>query len=151
MDIHESGGIFGRDGEVKLQGLPGKPREWFEANFPELMLPANLDGTGWWNRPFESEEDCQQRAEGVWAELIARHKDREGQPEERVVFVSHGGFFMHFMCAILDLPWRNASHGFKSWFLLSNCSISRIDVHKDEVTICYLNRTDHLPASLITG
>ena len=151
MEIHESGGIFGRDGEMKLQGLPGKPRAWFEANVPELILPDSLDGAGWWNsRPQEKEEEAYQRAKRVWAELLVRHRDREGEPEQRVVFVSHGGFFMHLMCAMLDLPWRQASNGLKSWFLLNNCSISRFDINKEDVTICYLNRTDHLPDRLIT-
>ena len=151
-EIHESGGIFGRDGKTKLIGLPGKPRSWFEANIPELTLPANLDGAGWWReRPQESEEACQLRAQRVWAELLARHGDKEGQPEARVAFVSHGGFFMHLMCAILNLPWRQASNGLNSWFMLSNCSISRISVYGEEVAICYLNRTDHLPNHLITG
>lgn len=149
-EIHESGGIFGRDGEIKLQGLPGKPRAWFEASYPELSLPTKLDGDGWWNRPFETEEDCQLRAQRVWADLLRRHGDRDGQPEDRVIFVSHGGFFVHFLCAILNLPWRQAAHGYKAWFLLNNCSITRIDVRKDDVTLCYLNRTDHLPAHLIT-
>lgn len=151
IDIHESGGIFGRDGETKLKGLPGRSREWLEANYPELNLPASLNGTGWWNRPFETEEECQLRAQRVWTELLARHKDQEGQPEARIAFVSHGGFFVHLMSAILGLPWRTAAQGLKSWFVLSNCSISRVDVHKDEVSICYLNRTEHLPHHLITG
>lgn len=150
-EIHESGGIFGRDGEMKLQGLPGKSRLWFEAHFPELALPTSLDGTGWWNRPFETEAECDLRAQRVWAELLSRHGDKDGQPEQRVAFVSHGGFFVHFMCAILNLPWKNASNGLNSWFLLHNCSISRIDVHQDEVTVCYLNRTDHLSSDLVTG
>ena len=150
--IHESGGIFGRDGEMKLQGLPGKPRSWFEANIPGLTLPANLNGIGWWNnRPFETEEECQLRAQHVWADLLARHSDQEGQPEQHVAFVSHGGFFVHLMCALLNLPWRQAASGLNSWFVLSNCSISRIAVHKSDVSICYLNRTDHLPSHLITG
>jgi hypothetical protein len=55
------------------------------------------------------------------------------------------------MGAMLNLPWRQASNGLKSWFVLNNCSISRIDVHKAEVAVCYLNRTDHLPNHLITG
>jgi len=150
-EIHESGGIFGRDGEMKLQGLPGKPRAWFEANVPELILPTSLDGTGWWNsRPHEKEEEAYERAKLVWAELLNQHGDKDGQPNHRVILVSHGGFFMHLMCAMLDLPWRQASNGLKSWFLLNNCSISRIDVYKGEVNICYLNRTDHLPDHLIT-
>lgn len=149
-DIHESGGIFGRDGEKKLQGLGGKPRSWFEANVPGFTLPETLDESGWWNRPFETEEECQLRAERVWRDLLARHGDRQGGSEERVAFVSHGGFFMHLMCAILNLPWKNASNGLRSWFLLHNCSLSRFDVRNEHVTICYLNRTDHLPRDLIT-
>jgi 2,3-bisphosphoglycerate-dependent phosphoglycerate mutase len=151
-EIHESGGIFCRDGDMKLQGLPGKTRLYFEEHLPELRLPESLNGTGWWNnRPFETEEECQSRAQRVWAELLARHGDRDEEPEQRVIFVSHGGFFVHLMCAMLNLPWRQASNGLKSWFVLNNCSISRIDVHKAEVAVCYLNRTDHLPNHLITG
>lgn len=155
-DIHESGGIFERDGihgredRTKLKGLPGKPRSWFEANVPRFQLPETLDESGWWNRPFETENECQLRAERIWADLLARHGDRQGQPEQRVVFVSHGGFFMHLMCAVLNLPWKNASNGLRSWFLLNNCSLSRIDADDRHVTICYLNRTDHLPPDLIT-
>jgi hypothetical protein len=39
----------------------------------------------------------------------------------------------------------------KSWFVLNNCSISRQDVRGNEISITYLNRTDHLPDHLITG
>jgi len=155
-DIHESGGIFGRDGVhdradvAQLKGLPGRPRSFFQQNFPTFQLPASLDDTGWWNRPFETEEECQVRADRIWAELLTRHSDKKGQPEQRIAFVSHGGFFTHFMCAILDLPWKNASNGMKSWFLLNNCSISRIDATDEHVIICYLNHTDLLPGHLIT-
>jgi hypothetical protein len=38
----------------------------------------------------------------------------------------------------------------KSWFLLNNCSISRFDIHGDEITVAYLNRTDYLPGHLVT-
>ncbi|MFZ5821741.1 MAG: histidine phosphatase family protein [Chloroflexota bacterium] len=150
-DIHEGGGIFSREDKSNPVGLPGKPRAYFEQHFPTLSLPADLDGTGWWNRPFETDDERPPRAARVLAELLARHGDREGQPAERIALVSHGGFFMYLMCAILKLPWRQAAHDLKSWFLLSNCSISRFDFVDDEVVICYLNRTDHLPDHLITG
>ena len=149
-EIHESGGIFGRDGEIKLKGLPGKTRDYYEHYFPELSLPEHLDGTGWWNRPFETEEQCQERAQKFLAELLARHGDREGLPEQRVAIFSHGGFFVHLMFAILNAPWRQAAHESKSWFMMNNCAITRIDFHPGEVTIAYLNRTDHLPDHLIT-
>lgn len=151
-DIHETGGIHGREGDLKDKGLPGKPRSFFAEHYPEMTLPESLDDTGWWReRPLETEEAAHVRAERVWAELLARHKDQGGQPEQRVALVSHGTFFVHLMCAVLNLPFRSASHGLGSWFLLSNCSLSRIAVHNDHVTICYMNRTDYLPDHLITG
>ncbi|HKJ39769.1 MAG TPA: histidine phosphatase family protein [Anaerolineales bacterium] len=148
--IHESGGIYKRGGEIKSVGLAGRSRAWYEANVPALSLPETLDESGWWNRPFETEEECQSRAQRVWADLLTRHSDKDSQPEEHVAFVSHGGFFVHLMGAILELPWKNASHGLNSWFLLNNCSISRVDVRKGYVTTCYINRTSHLPDNMIT-
>jgi 2,3-bisphosphoglycerate-dependent phosphoglycerate mutase len=160
-EIHEEGGIFSRghkrstpqSGSVdksNIPGLPGRPRSFFTENFRTLTLPDDLDETGWWNRPFEAEEERQPRADQVFADLLARHRDQEGQPEHRVVLVSHGGFFMRLVCAILKLPWRQAALGLKSWFILNNCSISRFNIYKEELNFAYLNRTDHLPDHLIT-
>jgi 2,3-bisphosphoglycerate-dependent phosphoglycerate mutase len=149
-DIHEEGGVYGRDKESSLISLPGKPRSFFVENFPTITLPDDLDETGWWNRPFETEEERQPRADQVLADLVARHGDQKGQPEHRVAFVSHGGFFMRLVCAILKLPWRQAALGMRSWFMLNNCSISRFDIRGEEINIAYLNRTDYLPDQLIT-
>jgi 2,3-bisphosphoglycerate-dependent phosphoglycerate mutase len=148
--IHEEGGIFSRDENTQLDGLAGKPRSYFEHHFPELGLPAQLDETGWWNRSFESEDERQPRANLFLKELLDRHGDREGRPEARVVLFSHGGFFNRLVCAMLNLPWRQASHELRSWFLLNNGSISRFDIQNNDLTISYMNRTDHLPPELIT-
>lgn len=149
-EIHEEGGIYSRGDKNNVVGLGGRPRSFFMQNFRTITLPDDIDETGWWNRPFEAEEDRQPRADQVFAELLARHRDREGQPEHRVAFVSHGGFFMRLVSAILKLPWRQASHGLRSWLLLNNCSISRFDIRRNEITVVYMNRTDHLPDHLIT-
>jgi 2,3-bisphosphoglycerate-dependent phosphoglycerate mutase len=156
-EIHEEGGIYSREDKrtspadkLEVQGLPGRPRSFYMQNFQTLVLPDDLDETGWWNRPFEAEAERQPRADQVFAELLTRHKDQKGRPEHRVVFVSHGGFFMRLMCAMLKLPWRQAAYGLKSWFTLNNCSISRFDIFGEELSIAYLNRTDHLPDHMIT-
>ncbi len=150
-EIHEEGGIYARAADENQKGLSGKPRSFFEKNFPELKLPDNYDDSGWWNRPFENEEERQFRADKVLSDLIARHGDMENQPEQRIALVSHGGFFVRLISAMLKLPWRQGADDMKSWFLLNNCSISRFDIRKGEITICYINRTDHLPAHLISG
>jgi 2,3-bisphosphoglycerate-dependent phosphoglycerate mutase len=149
-EIHEEGGIFSRGDATNIRGLPGKTRSFFTENFPTMTLPEELDETGWWNRPFEGNEERQPRADQVLLDLLARHKDREGQPIHRVAFVSHGGFFMRLVGAILKLPWRQAALGMRSWFILNNCSISRFEFHQEEINLAYLNRTDYLPDHLIT-
>jgi 2,3-bisphosphoglycerate-dependent phosphoglycerate mutase len=150
-EIHEEGGIYARENEHRYNGLSGKPRSFFENNFPELNLPNGYDNSGWWNRPFEEELERQPRADKILAELLSRHGDKEGQPEQRIALVSHGGFFVRLLSSMLKLPWRQAAFGMKSWFFINNCSISRFDFRKDDIMICYLNRTDHLPAHLISG
>jgi 2,3-bisphosphoglycerate-dependent phosphoglycerate mutase len=149
-EIHEVGGIYSREDHLNRIGLPGKPRSYFEQNFPALKLPDELDESGWWNRPYETDEQRQPRANQFLADLLARHGDREGQPEERVAIVSHGDFFVYLMCSLLNLTYRKAAHNSEFWFYLNNCSISRFDIHPGEILIAYLNRTDHLPANLIT-
>ncbi|MBK8781758.1 MAG: histidine phosphatase family protein [Anaerolineales bacterium] len=150
-EIHEEGGIYAREKEEEHIGLSGRPRSFFEKKIPELKLPDELNESGWWNRPFETEEERQPRADKVLTELIERHGDKEGQPEERIAFVSHGGFFVRLLSAMLQLPWRQGALGMSSWFLLNNCSISRFDIRKNNIMVSYLNRVDHLPSHLVTG
>jgi 2,3-bisphosphoglycerate-dependent phosphoglycerate mutase len=149
-EIHEEGGIYSREDKLNVQGLSGRPRSFFMQNFRTLTLPDDLDETGWWNRPYEADEERQPRADQVLGELLTRHRDQKGKPVHRVAFVSHGGFFMRLLCAMLKLPWRQASLGMRSWFILNNCSISRFDIYGDELNIAYLNRTEYLPDHLIT-
>ena len=149
-EIHEAGGIYSRLPEDGMVGLPGKNRAYFETHYPDLVLPDWLDENGWWNRPFEDREERRPRAERVWAEMLARHADRPGQPEHRVAIVSHGGFFMYLLTAALDVAMRRIDENMHAyWFTLNNCAITRIDV-VNQVLVQYTNRTDFLPADLIT-
>src|SRR5215213_4194377 len=107
-EIHEEGGIYSRDDKSNIRGLSGRPRSFFMQNFRALALPDDLDETGWWNRSIETEEERQPRADQVFTELLARHRSQKGRAVHRVAHVSHGGFFMRLMCAMLRLPWRQA-------------------------------------------
>jgi len=147
FDAHETGGIFLDDlttGEPV--GLPGKTRTDFETRFPNLLLPDWLDHTGWWNRPFEKDEERPVRARRFLTELLTRH----GSTEDRVAVVSHGGFYNRFIRALLNWTPPNSEWPTGTWFDVNNTSISRFDVNGDSLRIVYLNRTDHLPGELIT-
>ena len=150
-EIHETGGIFSRADDDYREGLPGKTRSELLARYPNLILPDWVGEDGWWqSRPFEEDHQSAHRANAVWEELLQRHGDQPGRPEHRVAFVSHGGFFMRLLLSALqvEMPPRNKElHEF--WFLMNNCAITRLDV-KDQVLIAYTNRSDFLPAHLIT-
>lgn len=151
-EIHETGGIFSRIPGDEMLGLPGKPRSYFEKNYPKLILPEWLDENGWWqSRPFEAYEQRRPRAEKVWREILSRHGDKEGRPEHCVALVSHGGFFMHLLTTALAVDMRRFQEfDHEYWFLMNNCGITRIDVRDERVTVMYVNRSDFLPDHLIT-
>jgi 2,3-bisphosphoglycerate-dependent phosphoglycerate mutase len=141
-EIHETGGIYLDDpinGERK--GLPGKPRSFFQDNYPKLVLPESLTDEGWWNRPYESQEERQLRAKNVRQVLLERH----GGTSDQVAIISHGGFYVQLMREIFTVMGENI------WFFLSNTGISRIDFDEGGAAeLVYHNRTDHLADRLLT-
>ena len=141
LDLHEGGGLYLNDevtGEPASQ--PGPGRSFFQANYPSLLLPDWLDDQGWWQRPYEVREERPLRARRVLDELLARH----GNTKDRVAFISHGGFYNHFLAALLNLPSHDGL-----WFSLNNTAITRIDF-TEELRVVYQNRLDFIPAELVT-
>ena len=138
IDIHEQGGSCLRNKSTReLEGLPGTNRAFFEARYPQTVLPPTLDEKGWWNKPAEDWTRCYARAGKVLKELLAKH----GQREDKVALVSHGAFYNALMRNILGMPVEA-----KYWFTLNNTGLTRIDFHHGEETrLPYLNRVDFLP------
>jgi 2,3-bisphosphoglycerate-dependent phosphoglycerate mutase len=141
-DVHEYGGIYLRDEQTEERvGLPGRNRAYFEQHYPDLVLPGSLGEEGWWNRPFEEPDQRLPRAKRVLRDLLKRH----GGTDDRVVVVSHGGFYNYLLAAILNLPGREGY-----WFVMNNAAISRIEFRDEDAWLLYLNRVDFLPRELIT-
>jgi 2,3-bisphosphoglycerate-dependent phosphoglycerate mutase len=141
-EVHEEGGIHQKDEETgERVGLPGKNNAYFEAHYPDLILPDSLSAEGWWNRPFEPYEERPLRAR----RFLHAFLDRHGGTEDRVAVVSHGGFYNQLLRAIFDLP-----DGSGFWFALNNAAITRLDFGQEEVVLSYSNRTDFLPREMIT-
>jgi len=159
VDLHEGGGIYldkpaaaGAGNQPLREGLPGKDRAYFEQYYPGLELPVNLDGRGWWNRPFEEPAERPVRADRVVQELYCRHAaPRPDGSEDRVVAISHGGFYNHFLRALLELPARPVKdEDLGVRFSLNNTGITRIDIFENNLVVRYLNRTHFLPDGLIS-
>ena len=141
-DLHESGGLFLEEEETEeLVGQAGPNRAFFEQHYPKLEHNILSGDEGWWNSPFEPEDNRPLRARRVLNELVARH----GGSQNRVAFISHGGIYNYLLMAVLGLVNKE---GF--WFLMNNTAISRLDFLDDRVILVYQNRTDHLPDDLIT-
>jgi 2,3-bisphosphoglycerate-dependent phosphoglycerate mutase len=143
-EIHERGGIYLDDPQTgEARCLPGKGRAYFEANYPNFVLPPTFTDKGWWNeRPVERPEDCLARARA----FIHGLREKHGGTSDRVAIVSHGGFYNDLLYELLGL-----SSGNGTWFWMFNTAISRIDFRgNNEIALVYQNRTDHLPEDLIT-
>ena len=141
-DLHERGGIYLEDEQTGERiGQPGKDRAYFEAHYPDFVLPDSLGEAGWWNRPFEEPEQRLPRAQRFLRDLMERH----GHTDDRVAVVGHGGFYNDLLAAILNLPEREGY-----WFALNNAAITRIDFSDERIGLVYLNRVDFLPKELVT-
>jgi 2,3-bisphosphoglycerate-dependent phosphoglycerate mutase len=141
-DLHECGGIYLDDPETgQPVGLPGKNRAFFAARYPSLHLPKDLGESGWWNRPYESVEERDQRARRFLEELLLRH----GDSQDRVGVISHGAFYNRVLGEVLQIGSRQGL-----WFMLNNCAITRLDFVEGEVSLVYTNRLDFMPSELIT-
>jgi 2,3-bisphosphoglycerate-dependent phosphoglycerate mutase len=139
-DIHETGGIYQDTQTEERIGLPGKNRAYLEKQYPDLILPDSINPAGWWNRPFEPNEQRPLRARRFLSELLERH----GSSDHHVAVISHGGFYNHLVRAILELPEREGL-----WFSLNNTAMTRIDFEDEFTRVRYMNRLD-LPAALVT-
>lgn len=141
-DAHEVGGIHSRNEKSdKRIGLEGKNRAFFQAHYPDLVLPTSLGERGWWNRPFEDYDRRSLRARRFLDDLIERH----GGTDDRVAVVSHGGFYNHLVRAILGLQGESAC-----WFSLNNVAITRIDFDDGEIWLQYMNRVGYMPREMIS-
>lgn len=141
-DIHEGGGIYLDDEESGEKiGLPGKSIAELRELYPKIILPETIDPDGWWNRPFETREERIPRAQKYLSELLNKHNNGY----DRVALITHAAFTNYLLAAIFGQDER-----LPLWIEVNNASITRVDYKLMEISIVYTNRTDYLPAELIT-
>jgi 2,3-bisphosphoglycerate-dependent phosphoglycerate mutase len=142
IDLHEEGGMYLEDEATgERNGRPGKPRSYFMKKFPGVILPPEVTEEGWYNgHPFECDDERPLRARRVLQLLLDRH----GDTQDRVAIVSHGGFYNHLLHTIF---FATIPH---IWGVMYNTGITRIDFNPDFTDIIYMNRTDFLPAEMVS-
>ncbi len=141
VDWHEEGGLFLETEPGVFEEKPGYGRDYFARAYPALGLPETLTDAGWWGRGLEPQAERPLRARRVLADLLERH----GGTDDRVAVISHGGFFNHFMAALLGLNPPYPLH-----FHMNNTAIARLNLTPAGRHVGYQNRCEHLPAELIT-
>lgn len=141
-DVHENGGLYLTNEQTgEHVGHPGCGRSFFAAHYPRLVLPDTLGDEGWYHgRGHEEPHERPARAQRSLEQLVARH----GQTDDHVAVISHGGFYNHFLAAVLGLSDMAAR------FTLNNVAITRIDFEPDGVRFIYQNRADFLPRELVS-
>jgi broad specificity phosphatase PhoE len=142
--LHESGGVFlGDDTLGEVEPALGKSVEYFQSEYPEMVIPKDLNSEGWWGkRPYEVLAQRQERAGNLLSFLLEQH----GRTSDRIALISHGDFLNVFLSKVVGFP---TSDGI--WFSSHNTGITRIDFRERRRRIVYQNRTSHLPPSLLTA
>jgi len=141
VDLHEGGGIYLYDDDTGVpRGLPGKTPDELIQLSSKLVLPE-VNPLGWWNRSFEERPERLLRGKRVLQAIMEKH----GNTDDRVAIFSHAAFYNYFMTAIFGLEERPTV-----WFYMNNTGITRIDIDGEDITVVYTNRTEHLPAELLT-
>lgn len=111
-------------------GLPGSDRELLEKSFPLALFcgEAPTGGSALLNE--ETREKIQLRGQRCASYFLSRFKNGE-----RVLAVTHGGFFGYFVRALLNLGLNDSF----CW-MVSNASVTKIVFRRNELPLlCFSN------------
>jgi 2,3-bisphosphoglycerate-dependent phosphoglycerate mutase len=147
--IHEDGGMFTGDPSVpeSVRGYGGLTRAEFTRDHPEFELVDEITEDGWSTAGWEDRAACHARAIRVAADLVQRARSEQTQGIGSVVaLVSHGTFLDALIKALFGHLPDERHH-----YFLNNTALSLLDLSRPErIRLRYLNRTEHLPAELVT-
>lgn len=149
LDLHEHGGLFHgnpRNGD-NLRSYPGITRQQVGREFAGFVLPAEITEEGWWRGVYEDMPGCYARAIRVARTLRRRAEaNRAAGIAERIALISHGTFIDCLLKALFNqAPQRQL------FYFHYNTAITRVDFRPDDTLLLrYLNRTQHLPAELLS-
>ncbi len=149
-DMHEVGGIYRDievDGEMTYSISHGLTPALLASRYPRLQLAESIPEEGWWPGGREERPLRLPRAQRVLEFLKSRHMDTE----DRVVVITHGGFFQYLFRALFKIELDNpGTEPLPFRTIYNNCGLTRFDFQQDKFLFLYFNRTDFLPDDLLT-
>jgi 2,3-bisphosphoglycerate-dependent phosphoglycerate mutase len=148
VDIFEKDGLYEESTEGAKTSVPGPDREYFNERFPDLQLPSTMGHGGWYDRPFETEEQFLRRSKQVALDFTQRHADTD----DCVALVIHGDLIDQLVNELTGVG-RHAENYTTHWvanWAFHNTSITRIDITAGSKVIVYTNRLQHLSPELVT-
>lgn len=144
VEIHEHGGLFhGNPRRDEVASAGGLAESAIAAQFPGYVIPHGVTDEGWWRGGYEDIAQCEIRAEQVALDLRAL---AQADANSVIAMVTHGTFIDRLLKALLNVG------GVRDFFFFHyNTAITRVDfVSEERLVMRYTNRTQHLPAELIT-
>ena len=143
-DLHEQGGCIVEVDGSYYEGRPGMTRSDIAAEFPDFILPDDIDERGWWRgRPAESFAESQERALRVARRIGARLAG----PRERAALIFHGTFIKVLTGSILQLPVTE-----EKWWLgeVFNTAVAKLIDRSTTYQLDRYNSPCHLPGDMVT-
>ncbi|MFT5111647.1 MAG: 2,3-bisphosphoglycerate-dependent phosphoglycerate mutase [Parasphingorhabdus sp.] len=148
LDVFERKGLYEVNESGAETGIAGPGRDYFSEHFPELILPQSLTTDGWYNRTVESDTEFVARVESSLENLLQQH----GNSNDHIALVAHGDYVDQFINAIMQINRHkeNYAGAWEANWVSHNTAITRVDFADRYCSVIYSNRTEHLPAELIT-
>ena len=144
IDIHEAGGVVRGHEAGAYEGRPGMSRSEILTQYPAMILPDEIDESGWWkSKPFETAHLAAQRADRVADQI---HGPIAGTGL-CTVLISHGMFMRLMISAVMGFSYE----GHDRLEEIANTGATRFTIRDKVVKLGLHNCVRHISEDQITG
>lgn len=139
-DLFEQGGCYSGYIDGQERGEPGMGRSELMQRYPGWIVDQRISDQGWWGRPYESQQQAEQRAKQValWLE-----QQVVTDCDSLDVMVIHADFKRLLLVQLLGDLWNLPGHGGR-WGPLFNTGMSLLKHADSGWVLLSFNAASHL-------